>query len=64
VPYSNGYEKMSANSNGATGLHYDAQDLADLFERTARTIAESVELGSRAQTIRSTRRAALPREVS
>ncbi|MDO3635604.1 hypothetical protein [Mycolicibacterium arseniciresistens] len=60
VPYGNGFEKMSANSNGATGLHYEARDLTDLFERTARTIAVSVELRSRAQEIRSTRRGTLP----
>jgi hypothetical protein len=51
---------MSANSNSAAGLHYDAQDLADLFERAARTISVSVELRSSAQAIRSARRATCP----
>jgi hypothetical protein len=56
---------MLANSSGIAGLHYDGQDLADLFERTARTIAMSVELRRRSQAIRSARRTVTPpREVS
>ncbi|MEV3904695.1 hypothetical protein AB0K11_20410 [Mycobacterium sp. NPDC050551] len=56
---------MTVNSSGATGLHYDARDLTDLFERTARTIATSVEIRKKAQAIRSARRTASPpREVT